>query len=189
MKTVLSTNFLTINRAARRNKQNKQHGFGLVEILLSIGAIAGLTIGAIAAFNSWSAKSNTNRLVTHTALVQGVMKNVSAPFGTTDYTDIVIAGKDAKSDYWKEILTAGVYTAENKDFGGAATVVGAGTKWTMTEGNVDPEVCLRAAPLFSEQAFSTLQVGTGAIVTIPLTTAQARTACGNVPAALKLTSR
>jgi len=155
----------------------RQAGLTLIETLVSLAIFALVIAGAIVLFNSASTTQTTAQLASD---LQGIRASVKALYygqgtygSSTNLNAVLVNGKRVPGSM---TVTAGSPPTINHSLNGTVTVTGNGANFTVALTNIPTAVCVG---LMTQQGWDTIQVGSAAARTVPVSPATASDDCDN----------
>lgn len=159
-------------RAARRD----QRGASLLEAIAYLGIAAIVVIGAVALLNGAFSSAGTNELAEQVNAIQSGVKKLY--MGQTDgYTGVSNSTLAAAGVFPSTVPASG--TTATNNWGGAVAVTGgtgtASGTFMISYANVPKAVCINAVS--AGGSWTGISVGGGTPLTVPVSPADAQTAC------------
>lgn len=154
--------------------QRKQSGMTLMEMIASLAIIAMVVIGALALYNSASSTQQGTQMLKNIIAVRSATQQMyvgQGGYGTASLNRALIVANKIPSDMSVDRTNWTITTS----WGGALTVTGATTNFTMELTQVASDMCI-ALLTGVPTGWSAVTVG-GTAVTLPINTGNATTAC------------
>lgn len=162
-----------------------ESGVTLMEMIAALAIIAVIVVGSLSLYTAATSSQSSTQLVSDVTAVRAAVKQIylgQGTYGTGNLSTTLVASKRLPSTIKSDTATPPNLTHQS---GAPVTITGAGTTFTITVGNVSPDVCI---PLITNtEGWSLVKVGT-TTVTLPATPATAATACGSAAANIVFTS-
>ncbi|WP_346778981.1 type 4 pilus major pilin [Burkholderia sp. Ac-20384] len=160
-----------------RRSRHRQRGASLLEAIAYLGIAAIVVIGAVALLNSAFNSAGTNQLSEQVSAIQtGVKKLYMGQ--STGYTDVSNAVLQSAGVFPSTVSVTGSGTSATatNNWGGAVSVTGTATSFSIEYDNVPASVCVNA--VVSGGSWSSIQIGGTTETTLPISPAKAATDCG-----------
>lgn len=175
-----SNRFAILNQRARR----RQRGASLLEAIAYLGIAAIVVIGAVALLNGAFSSASTNELSEQVTAIQTGVKKLymgqSGGYADLSNTVLVSAG------VLPATVTVSSAGAVTNSWGGAVTVAGTATNFTIQYAEVPASVCVNAVT--GGGGWTSIKIGSTTEGTLPIAPSQAATDCGSAPVTIVWTS-
>ncbi|MEJ0003022.1 MAG: type 4 pilus major pilin [Pararobbsia sp.] len=167
-----------------RRLRGAQRGASLLEAIAYLGIAAIVVIGAVALLNSAFNSAGTNELSEQVNAIQAGVKKLymGQTAGYTNVTNSVLSS----AGVFPSTVPVGPSGTATDTWGGAVSVTGTATNFTIQYGNVPPAVCINA--ITAGGSWTSIQVGTNTETTFPIDPSKAQTDCGTANASITWTS-
>lgn len=164
-----------------RGTRRRQRGASLLEGIAYLGIAAMVVIGAIALLRTAFGSANANTMLEQLSSMQTAARKLymttQGNYGTTTLDGPVIAAGAVPQGM---SVNTGTSTITNA-WGGAVTLAGATTNFTITYASVPQDVCVDALT-GTTTGFTQVAVNGAAAVPTPVSPSAATTACSNATA-------
>lgn len=173
---------------ARALKKQKQKGFSVLDLVIWVGAVfvlLAILFAVVPALRSNSDALRVEQELLGLNAAIGATYSTQTTFGTADITSYLASSSDVPATL-KRAGSAGAITLTNK-WGGAVTVVGATTSYSINYAGLPKAVCNKTLTRLRAQDWTTVSAG-GAALALPVPPATADAACAASTTDLVLTS-
>lgn len=161
------------------NKQFKQTGLTLIELIASLAIFALVVAGALALYNSANASQNATQMLQDVTALRASTQQIwqgQGSYGTsgTNLNDVLVTSNRVPSTVKVDTSTTPDTLTHAAD--GTINVASTGTGFTMTLTNIDPELCV---PMMTgATGWTSVKAGSGtARTSFPISPATATTDC------------
>lgn len=153
----------------------RQAGLTLIETLVALTIFALVVGGAIALFGSASTSQSTTQFTSDLNSLRAGTKSMyfgQGGYGTTSLGEVLINGKKVPTTM--SVTGTAPNRVINHSLNGTVVVTGATSQFTVAVSNIPTAVCMGLATM---NGWDSVQVGTNAARTPPVSPAQASTDC------------